>query len=61
MRKMTASRGEELKYVGKAYPAWQAVEKVTGKAIFTDDLPTDLYAVILRCPHPHTSNKEYRH
>jgi len=44
-----------LKTVGHATPRIDALERVTGKATFTNDvrLPGMLYARILRSPHPH--------
>src|ERR1051325_10021830 len=44
-----------LNTVGHALPRIDAVERVTGKATYTNDvqLPGMLYARILRSPHPH--------
>jgi xanthine dehydrogenase molybdenum-binding subunit len=44
-----------LKTIGHATPRIDAVERVTGKATYTNDvrLPGMLYARILRSPHPH--------
>ncbi|MCD6422721.1 MAG: xanthine dehydrogenase family protein molybdopterin-binding subunit [Elusimicrobia bacterium] len=44
-----------MKVVGKSIPRVDAYEKVTGRAIFTDDItfPGTLYVKILRSPHPH--------
>src|ERR1051325_5875224 len=44
-----------LKTVGHATPRIDAIERVTGKAAYTNDvrLPGMLYARILRSPHPH--------
>jgi CO/xanthine dehydrogenase Mo-binding subunit len=46
---------EELSIVGKSVPAQDAVEKVTGKAVFSTDvvMPKMLYAKLLRSPHAH--------
>ncbi len=45
----------ERKYVGKRLPMMDAVDKVTGRAVFSADfmLPGMLYAKILRSPLPH--------
>src|SRR3989449_4016122 len=44
-----------LQTIGHATPRIDAVERVTGKATYTNDvtLPGMLYARILRSPHPH--------
>src|SRR5262249_47157752 len=44
-----------LKTIGHATPRIDALERVTGKATYTNDfrLPGMLYARILRSPHPH--------
>src|SRR5262245_28152813 len=44
-----------LKTIGRATPRVDAVDRVTGKATYTNDvkLPGMLYARILRSPHPH--------
>lgn len=46
---------EELGYVGKEIPKLDAVDKVTGRAIYVQDLkvPGMLYGKILRSKHPH--------
>lgn len=46
---------KELSIVGKSPFRVDAVEKVTGEAIYTNDikLPRMLYAKVLRSPHPH--------
>lgn len=46
---------EELSIVGRPFPQVNAKEKVTGKAIYCDDLsfPKMLHAKILRSPYPH--------
>ncbi|MBI2821960.1 MAG: xanthine dehydrogenase family protein molybdopterin-binding subunit [Acidobacteria bacterium] len=46
---------EALKVVGKSTPRIDALERVTGKAVYTGDvdLPGMLYARVLRSPHPH--------
>src|SRR5205807_4468969 len=50
-------RGGEstLRVVGKALPKVDAVAKVTGRAVYADDmlLPRTLHCKILRSPHPH--------
>ena len=55
---MTSPRHPEspsLAVVGKPLPKVDAVSKVTGRAIFADDLllPRTLHCKILRSPHPH--------
>ena len=44
-----------LKTIGHATPRIDAIERVTGKAAYTNDvrLPGMLYGRILRSPHPH--------
>ncbi len=46
---------EELRYVGKDIPKLDAVDKVTGRSIYVQDLkvPGMLYGKILRSKHPH--------
>jgi xanthine dehydrogenase molybdenum-binding subunit len=46
---------EELGYVGKEIPKLDAVDKVTGRSIYVQDLkvPGMLYGKILRSKHPH--------
>jgi len=59
----TAKPGEPvsktLKTVGHATPRIDALERVTGKAMYTRDvsLPDMLYGAILRSPHPHARIK----
>ncbi len=45
----------ELKTVGKAEPRKDAWDKVTGAAVYVDDLPRDglLYGAVVRSPHHH--------
>ena len=45
----------ELSVVGKNVTRIDALEKVTGKAVFATDvtLPGMLHAKVLRSPHPH--------
>jgi len=45
----------EFKVVGSNYPRHESVTKVTGRAIYTDDLrvPEMAYGRILRSPYPH--------
>jgi xanthine dehydrogenase molybdenum-binding subunit len=45
------------RYIGKATPRKDAVEIVTGKAIFTSDVkvPNMLYGKVLRSPYPHAN------
>jgi xanthine dehydrogenase YagR molybdenum-binding subunit len=45
----------ELNVVGQHYPRIEGAEKVTGRAQYAYDiqLPGQLYARVLRCPHPH--------
>ena len=48
------------KYVGKSVPRLDALDKVTGTAPFTDDLPFGpglLYGRVLRSPHAHAMIK----
>ncbi len=44
-----------MKVVGKALPKVDAVGKVTGRAMYADDMlpPRTLHCRILRSPHPH--------
>src|SRR4030081_2378287 len=44
-----------MKVVGKPLPKVDAAAKVTGRAIYADDMlpPRTLHAKILRSPHPH--------
>ncbi len=46
---------QRTKVIGKPLPRVDAYERVSGNAIYASDivLPDMLYAVILRCPHPH--------
>ena len=50
-----ASSLTPLKTVGHSTPRIDAVERVTGKAVYSRDvqLPGMLYASVLRSPHPH--------
>lgn len=45
----------ELQVVGQRYPRVEGFEKVTGRARYAYDqrLPRQLYAAVLRSPHPH--------
>jgi len=45
----------ELRVVGQRYPRVEGFEKVTGRARYAYDqrLPRQLYAAVLRSPHPH--------
>src|SRR3972149_2697131 len=45
----------ELNYVGKSFKRKDGPDKVTGKAVFTQDvkLPNTLIGRVLRSPHPH--------
>ncbi len=45
----------ELRVVGKRHPRVEGMEKVTGRAHYAYDqrLPRQLYAAVLRSPHPH--------
>jgi xanthine dehydrogenase YagR molybdenum-binding subunit len=47
--------GAELEVVGQPYPRVEGEEKVTGRARYSYDvrLPGQLYAAVLRSPHPH--------
>ena len=55
MRQQQNTSIAPLKTVGHATPRIDAIERVTGKATYTNDirLPGMLYARILRSPHPH--------
>src|SRR5215468_8230223 len=55
MRQQQNTSVTPLKTVGHATPRIDAVERVTGKATYTNDfrLPGMLYARILRSPHAH--------
>ena len=46
---------QERKYVGKRVEKVDALERVTGKAVYGADLfvPGMLHAKVLRSPHPH--------
>lgn len=46
---------EPLDVISRSVPPQQVVDKVTGRAIYTDDItfPNMLYARTLRSPHPH--------
>jgi len=52
---MSGDAMSELDYVGKSFKRKDGPDKVTGKAVFTQDvkLPNTLTARILRSPHPH--------
>jgi 4-hydroxybenzoyl-CoA reductase subunit alpha len=52
---LPGERGGEFSVVGKPLPRVDAVAKVTGRAIYADDmlLPRTLHCRILRSPHPH--------
>ena len=43
--------------IGKRYSRADALDKVTGKALYTGDisLPNMLYGKVLRSPHPHAN------
>jgi 4-hydroxybenzoyl-CoA reductase alpha subunit len=49
------SRGRDLKVIGKPFARVDAAPKVTGQAVYADDvvLPRTLHCKILRSPHPH--------
>jgi CO/xanthine dehydrogenase Mo-binding subunit len=51
-----------LKAVGRATHRIDALERVTGKAAYTNDikLPGMLFGRILRSPHPHAKIKTHR-
>ena len=46
-----------LAVVGQRHPRLEAIEKVTGRAQYSSDvrLPRQLYATVLRSPHPHAT------
>jgi len=52
---LSAQQGGDLSVVGKPLPKVDAVAKVTGRAIYADDMlpPRTLHCRILRSPHPH--------
>ena len=52
---MTANKGNGFSVIGKPLPKPDAVSKVTGRAIYADDMlpPRTLHCRILRSPHPH--------
>ena len=52
---MSGDEMSELDYVGKSFKRKDGPDKVTGKAVFTQDvkLPNTLIGRILRSPHPH--------
>lgn len=43
----------KFKWIGKSIPQKESKEKVTGSAKFVADMRADLYAKVLRSPHPH--------
>lgn len=43
----------ELKAVGKSIPVMEACDKVTGRAVYVDDMRADLFVKILGSPHAH--------
>lgn len=47
--------GADLTVVGQAHPRLEGPEKVSGRAVYASDmrLPRQLYAKVLRSPHPH--------
>ena len=47
----------DYKYIGKTVPRLEGRDKVTGEAIYGDDInqPRQLYAAVLRSPHPHAN------
>src|SRR6059036_3142330 len=55
MRQQQNTSIAPLKTVGHATPRIDAIERVTGKATYTNDisLPGMLHARVLRSPHPH--------
>src|SRR3981081_1504126 len=52
---LPAGRGDEFSVIGKPLPKVDAASRVTGQAIYADDmlLPRTLHCRILRSPHPH--------
>ena len=50
-----AALGRELSVIGRSIDRRDALEKVTGPAMYSSDmtLPGMLHAKILRCPHAH--------
>jgi 4-hydroxybenzoyl-CoA reductase alpha subunit len=52
---MTTGSGNGFSVIGKRLPKPDAVAKVTGRAIYADDMlpPRTLHCRILRSPHPH--------
>jgi xanthine dehydrogenase molybdenum-binding subunit len=53
---------EPLDVISRSVPPQQVVEKVTGRAVYTDDItfPDMLYARTLRSPHPHARIRAIR-
>ena len=49
------AKSRPYKYIGAPLPKVDAYAKVTGRAIYADDimLPRMLYGRLLRSPHPH--------
>src|SRR3981189_1124945 len=52
---LPGQRGGDYSVVGQPLPRVDAVTKVTGRAVYADDimLPRTLHCRILRSPHPH--------
>jgi CO/xanthine dehydrogenase Mo-binding subunit len=48
-------QGTDFRVVGRSFPRLEGAEKVTGRARYAYDvrLPQQLYARVLRSPHPH--------
>ena len=61
LRPPTSPHGGEVNYsvIGKPFPKVDAGAKVTGQAVYADDvvLPRTLHCKILRSPHPHARIK----
>ncbi len=53
---------EDYRYIGKPTPRRDALDIVTGKATYIDDvtLPGMLHGKVLRCPHPHADITDIR-
>ncbi|MBI4199927.1 MAG: xanthine dehydrogenase family protein molybdopterin-binding subunit [Chloroflexi bacterium] len=51
----TVSERKKTRYIGKRTPKYDALERVTGQALFAADLhlPGMLHGKVLRSPHPH--------
>ena len=62
-RRPAVRSGTTSRWSGRSIDRRDAVEKVTGQAVYSSDmsLPGMLHAKVLRCPHAHARIRRHRH